>query len=808
MKRTRAQATASPAVAEEASVASAVRAPAKGKEKGGKAAAEPSPQPQPPAPPPVVESDDDLLADIVEDDSGEDDEPAAEGSDGESDLEELDGIDSDGDDVPATKSDGTLHSSDQGPEDSEDDDEDEEFEGLGHDDDDDEEELSDDEEADDLDPDAWPSSEDEEAEEQERFTKDRSLTVLRPKKPLPEIDPVYDAETSDEETTNTIGNVPTEWYDDFDHVGYSIDGKKIMKGPEGKPDQLDEFLSLMDDPNAWRSVYDKMEGKDIVLTKEELEMVRRIQHGNFPESTSNPYEDTVEWFSSKTEVMPVSAAPEPKRRFVPSKWEAQRIMHIVRAIRQGRLVPGATKPKPTTLQNQEYFDIWGENTEPVDRGIMHIAAPKQALPDHDESYNPPQEYLPTPDEIAEWKGLDAPDRPRNYIPQKFDALRNVPGYNRFIQERFDRCLDLYLCPRVIKKKMNIDPESLIPKLPNPRDLLPFPTSLALTYKGHTARIRSFSIDPTGHYIASGSDDRTVRLWELSTGRCVHLWKYDEPVASVSWNPSKSLSLLAVVVAEKVYFISVPGIASPEVTVATEALLNHVATLQSSPTTAALCQWAKAPTSSIVPTPDPDAPPPTRHAAGTRLLLTMEKPITYLTWHRKGDYLSTVSPDAGTRSVLLHQLTKRVTQNPFKSAKGLVQRVTFHPSKPFFFVATQRYVRVYNLATQKLATKLQPSTKWISSIAVHPGGDNLIVGTYDKRLSWFDMDLSSKPYKTLRYHKQAIRNVAFHARHPLFASASDDGNVNIFHGMVYSDLLMNPLIVPVKTLRAHTVVDGL
>lgn len=29
------------------------------------------------------------------------------------------------------------------------------------------------------------------------------------------------------------------------------------------------------------------------------------------------------------------------------------------------------------------------------------------------------------------------------------------------------------------------------------------------------------------------------------------------------------------------------------------------------------------------------------------------------------------------------------------------------------------------------------------------GDNLIVGSYDRRLCWFDMDLSTKPYRTLR-----------------------------------------------------------
>ena len=63
---------------------------------------------------------------------------------------------------------------------------------------------------------------------------------------------------------------------------------------------------------------------------------------------------------------------------------------------------------------------------------------------------------------------------------------------------------------------------------------------------------------------------------------------------------------------------------------------------------------------------------------------------------------------------------------------------------------------------------------------------------DKRLAWFDLDLSTKPYRSLRYHSQALRGVAFHARHPLFASASDDGAVNVFHGMVYQVILNTAL----------------
>jgi ribosome biogenesis protein ERB1 len=157
-------------------------------------------------------------------------------------------------------------------------------------------------------------------------------------------------------------------------------------------------------------------------------------------------------------------------------------------------------------------------------------------------------------------------------------------------------------------------------------------------------------------------------------------------------------------------------------------------------------------------------------------------------------------------VLVHQLSKGQTQNPFKKNKGKVAKVAFHPTKPFFFVAAQNHVRIYNLAKQALSKKLVGGSGTITCMSVHPSGDHVIVGSEDKRLAWYDLDLSDKPYKALRYHSSALRSMAFHRTYPLFASSSDDATVHVFHGTVYSDLMSNPLIVPVKVLRGHDVED--
>ena len=132
-----------------------------------------------------------------------------------------------------------------------------------------------------------------------------------------------------------------------------------------------------------------------------------------------------------------------------------------------------------------------------------------------------------------------------------------------------------------------------------------------------------------------------------------------------------------------------------------------------------------------------------------------KKFTSLAWHSKGDYLATVCDTAATRAgqVLIHHVPKRKSQNPFPSKqKGDVQCVAFHPKMAIFFVATKIHVSVYDLVKQALLKKLNSGAKWISSMHIHPNGDNVIVGTYDKRLAWFDLDLSDKPFKVIKPHE--------------------------------------------------------
>lgn len=62
--------------------------------------------------------------------------------------------------------------------------------------------------------------------------------------------PVLTGWPAAQDVRNTVGNVPLEWYDDFPHVGYDLDGRHIYK-PLRTRDELDQFLDKMDDPDHW-----------------------------------------------------------------------------------------------------------------------------------------------------------------------------------------------------------------------------------------------------------------------------------------------------------------------------------------------------------------------------------------------------------------------------------------------------------------------------------------------------------------------------------------------------------------------------
>ena len=141
--------------------------------------------------------------------------------------------------------------------------------------------------------------------------------------------------------------------------------------------------------------------------------------------------------------------------------------------------------------------------------------------------------MPTEEEKQEWENKDPMNRELPYLPQKFSALRKVPGYDSIVKERFERCMDLFIAPRVVRPKINIDPDSLIPQLPDPENFRPFPEKLEFKYEGHEFSINSIDFYYNGEYLASGDNSGFLKIWEATTGKCLETLKFKKKITCVS-----------------------------------------------------------------------------------------------------------------------------------------------------------------------------------------------------------------------------------------------------------------------------------
>ena len=159
--------------------------------------------------------------------------------------------------------------------------------------------------------------------------------------------------------------------------------------------------------------------------------------------------------------------------------------------------------------------------------------------------------------------------------------------------------------------------------------------------------------------------------------------------------------------------------------------------------------------------------------------------------------------AGTRRVIIYSCENWEFRTPVTASKGEITAISFNPAHGGRFItATQHHIIITDLLEKRKLLQLRPRAQWISSISVHPRGDHILAGSYDGRAFWFDSDLQAEPFKVLRHHQGAVRDVAYHSLFPLFATAGSDAVINVFHGQVFADLVTNPLIVGVKELRGH------
>jgi ribosome biogenesis protein ERB1 len=100
----------------------------------------------------------------------------------------------------------------------------------------------------------------------------------------------------------------------------------------------------------------------------------------------------------------------------------------------------------------------------------------------------------------------------------------------------------------------------------------------------------------------------------------------------------------------------------------------------------------------------------------------------------------------------------------------------------------------------MVRKFVSNLNTIVNIEVHKGGDAIIAGTKDGKVGWFQLDMSTEPFKIMEYHGDKIKSVSFHKSYPLALSGSRNGKLLIYHVAINDDILSEPVIIPLKSIK--------
>lgn len=348
---------------------------------------------------------------------------------------------------------------------------------------------------------------------------------------------------SDEEVeVNRIGDVPLAYYELEDHVGYDILGKRIPQLFRIRETEINRLLAEAGDNESWRKIVDLKNQKVTRLTNEDLELIRRIRENRIGLRDEDDREISVEFVHDELKTQPLKPTNVSRDQFRPNAATERVIDHLVRLLRSGKLKPRQRQPRLSL------GDIWGEAILPHEAidigggGAPTSLAQKPSKPSNAYSYNPPEEYLFSPEEKQKWENSHPFDRDLDFIPQSFKSLRHVPGYLNGLKERFLRQLNLHMAPRITKKVFIGTSHDLLPELPPTQSFKPYPEFKRLVFRlpGHTP-ISSINIKQ--NLIGVGTEEGSLTIFDttrltlphisfLATSRTHHY-----ALNAVKWHPT-------------------------------------------------------------------------------------------------------------------------------------------------------------------------------------------------------------------------------------------------------------------------------
>jgi WD40 repeat protein len=286
-----------------------------------------------------------------------------------------------------------------------------------------------------------------------------------------------------------------------------------------------------------------------------------------------------------------------------------------------------------------------------------------------------------------------------------------------------------------------------------------------TLRGHQSSVWSVSFSPDGQTLASGSLDNTIKLWNLATGKEIRtLQGHQRYVYSVSFSPDGQ----TLASGSDDNTIKLWNLATGKEIRTLQGHQRYVWSVSFSPDGQTLASGS---------------------ADNTIKLwnLSTGKEIRTLQGHQSSVWSVSFSPDGQTlasgsadNTIKLWNLSTSKEIRTLQGHQSSVWSVSFSPNGQTLATGSgDKTIKLWNLATGKEIRTLQGHQNEVLSVSFSPDGQTLASGSADNTIKLWNLS-TSKEIRTLQGHQSSVWSVSFSPNGQTLATGSEDKTIKLWN----------------------------
>jgi WD40 repeat protein len=289
-------------------------------------------------------------------------------------------------------------------------------------------------------------------------------------------------------------------------------------------------------------------------------------------------------------------------------------------------------------------------------------------------------------------------------------------------------------------------------------------SIAHNLNGHSSYVNTLAISPDGQTLVSGSADKTIKIWNLSTGQEIRtLTGHSNPVNSIVISPDgqtlvsgsadKTIKIWNLSTGKEIRTLT--GHSNP---VNTLAISSDWQTLVSGSADKTIKIWN----------------------------LSTGQEIRSITGNFSYVNALAISPDGQTlvsgnadKAIKIWNLSTGQEIRTLIGHSSYVDCLVISPDgQTLVSGSADKTIKIWNLSTGKEIRTLIGHSSWVKSLAISPDGQTLVSGSADKTIKIWNLS-TGQEIRTLKGHSSQVNSLAISSDRETLVSASADKTIKVW-----------------------------